>query len=70
MAKLQRNIEIIVNLSGIRYEFKVEDRKLFAFGDYVKELELKERKFYKRIFSPCLRDMKKAFEDSISFELF
>lgn len=70
MAHLKRNIEITVHLNGIRYEFKVEDGKLFAFGDYVKELEVKERKFFKRIFSPCLRDMKKAFEDSISYELF
>lgn len=70
MAKLKRNIEIVVNLNGSRYEFKVEDGKLFIFDDYAKELEMKERKFWKRIFSPALRDMKKAFEDFISFELF
>lgn len=70
MAKLKRDIEIIVNLNGSRYEFKVENGKLFIFDEHVKELEIKERKFWKRIFSPCIRDIKNAFMDSISFELF
>ena len=70
MPKLKRNIEIVVNLNGTRYEFKVEDGKLFVFDEIVKELEIKERKFWKRNFAPALKEMKKAFQDSISFELF
>ena len=70
MPKLKRNIEIVVNLNGTRYEFKVEDGKLFIFDEIVKDLEIKERKFWKRIFSLALTEMKKAFQDSISFELF
>ena len=70
MPILKRNIEIVVNLNGTRYEFKVEDGKLFVFDEIVKDLEIKERKFWKRIFSPSLTEMKNAFQASISFELF
>ena len=70
MPKLKRKIEIVVNLNGIRYGFKVEDGKLFVSDEIVKDLGLKERKFCKRILSPVLTETKKAFQDSISLELF
>lgn len=70
MPKLKPKIGIVVNLNGNRYDFKVEDGKLFLFDKIVKDLEIKERIFCKRILSPVFSQMLIAFQDSISFELF
>ena len=50
MPKLKRNIEIVVNLNGTQYGFKLEDGKLFISDEIVKYLGLKRGNLGKEFF--------------------